>query len=73
MRIGIASDHGGLGLKEDLRERLAPAGHDVVEFGALMLDPGDDYPDFVLCDETRTTSPAGGEAAAISAWALCGN
>ena len=45
---GIASDHGGFGLKEDLRGRLAATGHDVVEFGALMLDPGDDYPDFVL-------------------------
>ena len=48
MRVGIATDHGGFGLKEDLRGRLAAAGHDVVEFGAFMLDPGDDYPDFVL-------------------------
>ena len=48
MRIGIATDHGGFGLKEDLRRRLAAAGHDVVEFGAFKLDPGDDYPDFVL-------------------------
>jgi ribose 5-phosphate isomerase B len=48
MRIGIVSDHGGFGLKEDLRERLAAAGHEVVEFGAFRLEPGDDYPDFVL-------------------------
>lgn len=47
MRIGIATDHGGFGLKEDLRKRLADAGHEVVEFGAYKLDPGDDYPDFV--------------------------
>ena len=47
MRIGIATDHGGFGLKEDLRKRLADAGHEVVEFGAYKLDSGDDYPDFV--------------------------
>ena len=48
MRVRIATDHGGFGLKEDLRGRLAAAGHDVVEFGAFKLDSGDDYPDFVL-------------------------
>lgn len=48
MRVGIASDHGGFGLKEDLRGRLAAAGHEVVEFGAFRLDPGDDYPDFIV-------------------------
>ena len=48
MRIGLATDHGGFGLKEDLRGRLAAAGHEVVEFGAFSLDSGDDYPDFVL-------------------------
>ena len=47
MRIGIAADHGGFGLKEDLRGRLRAAGHDVVDFGANHLEPGDDYPDFV--------------------------
>jgi ribose 5-phosphate isomerase B len=41
MRIGIATDHGGFGLKEDLRKRLADAGHEVVEFGAFKLDSGD--------------------------------
>ena len=48
MRVGIATDHGGFGLKEDLRGRLAAAGHDVVEFGAFQLESGDDYPDFIL-------------------------
>src|ERR1700736_1247397 len=47
MRIGIAADHGGFGLKEDLRSRLTAAGHDIVDFGANRLEPGDDYPDFV--------------------------
>jgi ribose 5-phosphate isomerase B len=48
MRVGIATDHGGFGLKEDLVARLRAAGHEVVDFGAHTLDPGDDYPDFVI-------------------------
>jgi len=47
MRIGIAADHGGFGLKEELRDRLTAAGHEVVDFGAKRLEPGDDYPDYV--------------------------
>jgi ribose 5-phosphate isomerase B len=48
MRVGIATDHGGFGLKEDLVARLRGAGHEVVDFGAYKLEPGDDYPDFVV-------------------------
>jgi len=47
MRIGIATDHGGFPLKEDLVGRLRAAGHEIVEFGAYSLNPGDDFPDFV--------------------------
>ena len=47
MHVGIATDHGGFGLKEDLVVRLRAAGHDVVDFGATQLHPDDDYPDFV--------------------------
>jgi ribose 5-phosphate isomerase B len=48
MRIGIATDHGGFGLKEDLLGRLKRAGHEVIDFGAHHLESTDDYPDFVL-------------------------
>ena len=48
MRVGIAADHGGFGLKEDLLARLRAAGHEVVDFGAHRLDSSDDYPDFVI-------------------------
>jgi ribose 5-phosphate isomerase B len=48
MRIGIATDHGGFALKEDMARRLRAAGHEVVDFGAQQLDPGDDYPDYVI-------------------------
>jgi ribose 5-phosphate isomerase B len=48
MRLGIATDHGGFALKEDLLGHLHAAGHEVVDFGAHSLDPADDYPDFVI-------------------------
>jgi ribose 5-phosphate isomerase B len=48
MRVGIATDHGGFGLKEELLAQLRAAGHEVVDFGAHALNPGDDYPDFVI-------------------------
>jgi ribose 5-phosphate isomerase B len=48
MRLGIATDHGGFGLKEEFVAHLREAGHEVVDFGAHSLNPGDDYPDFVI-------------------------
>ena len=48
MRIGIATDHGGFGLKEELITKLRAAGHEVVDFGAHQLNDGDDYPDYVI-------------------------
>jgi len=48
MRVGIATDHGGFELKEDLKSYLQGLGHVVVDFGAREVNPGDDYPDFVI-------------------------
>jgi ribose 5-phosphate isomerase B len=48
MHVGVTTDHGGFGLKEDLVARLRAAGHDVVDFGPDKLSPDDDYPDFVI-------------------------
>ena len=48
MRVGIATDHGGFDLKEELVAHLREAGHEVVDVGAHSLNPGDDYPDFVI-------------------------
>jgi ribose 5-phosphate isomerase B len=48
MRVGIATDHGGFDLKEELVAHLRKAGHEVVDLGAHSLNPGDDYPDFVI-------------------------
>jgi len=47
MRIGIATDHGGFVLKEQLLAHLREGGHEVVDFGADSFNPGDDYPDFI--------------------------
>lgn len=48
MRIGMAADHGGFTMKERLASALKDDGHEVLDFGARQLDPGDDYPDFVI-------------------------
>jgi len=48
MRIGIATDHGGFNLKEELVKQLREAGHEVIDFGAHRLNQGDDYPDYVV-------------------------
>ena len=47
MRVGIATDHGGFVLKEELVAQLRSAGYEIVDFGASSLTPDDDYPDFV--------------------------
>jgi ribose 5-phosphate isomerase B len=47
-RIGIAADHGGFELKQQLALLLRAAGHHVVDFGDHRLQPSDDYPDFVI-------------------------
>lgn len=48
MRIGIAADHGGFELKEQLAEEIRSLGHEVRDFGAYGYDGDDDYPDFVV-------------------------
>lgn len=48
MRVGVAADHGGFELKEQLKEEIRNLGHEVVDFGAYDYDAEDDYPDFVV-------------------------
>jgi ribose 5-phosphate isomerase B len=45
MRVGIATDHRGFALKEELVANLLTAGYEVVDYGAAALTSGDDYPD----------------------------
>jgi len=46
--VGIAADHGGYELKEYLIKMLRAAGAVVVDFGDRLLEPDDNYPDFVV-------------------------
>jgi ribose 5-phosphate isomerase B len=46
--VGIAADHGGFDLKEQLADDLRRGEYEVLDFGAYELLPGDDYPDYVI-------------------------
>lgn len=48
MKLGLAADHGGFTLKEEVKAWLISSGHDVKDFGAHQYDQFDDYPDFVV-------------------------
>ena len=48
LTVGIACDHGGFDLKEDLVKRLRLAGFVVTDFGASEKNENDDYPDYVV-------------------------
>ena len=48
MCVGIASDHGGFALKTQVAELPRGSRYEVVDFGAHQLNPGDDYPDFII-------------------------
>ena len=48
MKIGIAADHGGFALKEEIKQWLTGMGHELKDFGAHNLNPTDDFPDFVV-------------------------
>jgi ribose 5-phosphate isomerase B len=45
VKLVISSDHAGFPLKEEVREYLAKAGHEVADLGAYNTEPSD-YPDF---------------------------
>jgi RpiB/LacA/LacB family sugar-phosphate isomerase len=68
MRIGIAADHAGLALKEQLIIAFRDSGHEVLDFGPSILVPGDDYPDYVV---PLARSVAGGEVE--RGVAICGS
>ena len=47
MTIYLAADHAGFELKEKIKQFLIEAGYTVKDFGALSMDPDDDYPDYI--------------------------
>jgi len=48
MKIGVAADHAGFEQKHDLINKLTEAGYAVHDYGALVYDPADDYPDIIV-------------------------
>ena len=44
--VGLATDHGGFEMKNELAKRLAAKGIKTKDFGAYVCDMKDDYPDF---------------------------
>jgi ribose 5-phosphate isomerase B len=46
VRIGIAGDHAGFELKNELGAFIRKLGHDVIDLGAHEFNALDDYPDF---------------------------
>ncbi len=59
MKIFIGSDHAGFEMKKVLVSHLELMGHVVTDKGAFVLDPTDDYPDFVsLVSEAVTDGEA---------------
>jgi ribose 5-phosphate isomerase B len=75
VRVGIATDHAGFALKEELVAHLREAGHKVVDVGAYTLDHGDDYPDFVipLAQAVATGNVERGVAVCGVGAAVCAN
>jgi ribose 5-phosphate isomerase B len=47
MKVGLAADHGGFEMKQQLA-KLIVAGHEVVDFGNIVYDANDDYLDFSI-------------------------
>jgi ribose 5-phosphate isomerase B len=48
MKVGLAADHGGYEMKQKVYILLGAIGHQVVDFGNLLYDKEDDYPDFAI-------------------------
>ena len=48
MKIFLGSDHAGFELKNSIAEMLRVEGHAVEDLGPHILDPLDDYPDYIL-------------------------
>lgn len=68
MRVGIAADHGGFTLKEEMIRELREWGYEVVDFGAYHLNADDDYPDVVI---PLARAVAGGQV--DKGLAICGS
>jgi ribose 5-phosphate isomerase B len=46
IKVVLGADHDGLALKSELKSWLESQGYDVMDLGAKMMEPSDDYPDY---------------------------
>ncbi len=53
MKIYLATDHAGFALKEEIKNYLEEKQHDVSDCGALTLEEGDDYPQYMALAAER--------------------
>jgi ribose 5-phosphate isomerase B len=60
MRVYVGSDHAGFELKVHLVGWLATAGYEPVDCGPAALDPGDDYPPYVIAAAVKTAADRDG-------------
>jgi ribose 5-phosphate isomerase B len=65
MRVYVGSDHAGFELKAKVVEHLTGQGHDVVDCGAHVYDPEDDYPAPCITAASRMVADAGSLAVVI--------
>lgn len=68
LSVAVAADHGGFELKRSLIEQMRQKGYRILDFGARVADPADDYPDFVT-----PLARAVARGAAERGVALCGS
>ena len=47
MKIHLAADHAGFAHKEAVKKYLTDKGIEIVDHGAMSMEPLDDYPDFM--------------------------
>jgi ribose 5-phosphate isomerase B len=77
MTIYLGTDHAGYELKEALKAYLGDLGHAVVDKGALALEDGDDYPDYVRPVAETVAAEAGSFGIVLGASgegeAMCAN
>lgn len=58
MQLIFGADHGGFELKEKLKAWAQAEGHQIVDVGAEVLDPTDDYPHYALAVAERIAKEA---------------
>jgi ribose 5-phosphate isomerase B len=47
MKIYLGTDHAGFYFKEQIKKYLIENKYEAIDCGAFILDPNDDYPDFI--------------------------